>query len=102
MISHRQQAASRGLSIAALSQTDPSDKQGNSRAKTAEKNSCGARTMRRCLNISSHIGTDHLCQSNINSTRASNNGPSYSVKYLGIVDGSMGVLSRKMALLSYN
>ena len=25
-------------------------------------------------------------------------GPSYSVKYLGIVDGSMGVLSRKMAL----
>ena len=30
------------------------------------------------------------------------NGPSYSVKYLGIVDGSMGVLSRKMALLNYN
>ena len=29
-------------------------------------------------------------------------GPSYSVKYLGIVDGSMGVLSRKMALLNYN
>ena len=29
-------------------------------------------------------------------------GPSYSVKYLGIVDGSMGVLSRKMAMLSYN
>lgn len=29
-------------------------------------------------------------------------GPSYSVKYLGIVDGSMGVLSRKMALLSYS
>ena len=29
-------------------------------------------------------------------------GPSYSVKYLGIVDGSMGVLSRKMALMSYN
>ena len=28
--------------------------------------------------------------------------PSYSVKYLGIVDGSMGVLSRKMALQSYN
>ena len=26
--------------------------------------------------------------------------PSYSVKYLGIVDGSMGVLSRKMALLN--
>ena len=25
-------------------------------------------------------------------------GPSYSVKYLGIVDGSMGVLSRKMAM----
>ena len=24
------------------------------------------------------------------------------MKYLGIVDGSMGVLSRKMALLSYN
>ena len=29
-------------------------------------------------------------------------GPSYSVKYLGIVDGGMGVLSRKMALLGYN
>ena len=26
------------------------------------------------------------------------NGPAYSVKYLGIVDGSMGVLSRKMAM----
>ena len=25
-------------------------------------------------------------------------GPTYSVKYLGIVDGSMGILSRKMAL----
>jgi len=25
-------------------------------------------------------------------------GPSYSVKYLGIVDGTMGILSRKMAL----
>lgn len=25
-------------------------------------------------------------------------GPAYSVKYLGIVDGSMGILSRKMAL----
>ena len=29
-------------------------------------------------------------------------GPSYSVKYLGIVDGSMGVLSRKMALKTYD
>jgi hypothetical protein len=26
------------------------------------------------------------------------NGKSYAVKYLGIVDGSMGILSRKMAL----
>ena len=25
-------------------------------------------------------------------------GPSYAVKYLGIVDGTMGILSRKMAL----
>jgi len=25
-------------------------------------------------------------------------GPTYAVKYLGIVDGSMGILSRKMAL----
>jgi hypothetical protein len=25
-------------------------------------------------------------------------GPAYSVKYLGIVDGTMGILSRKMAL----
>jgi hypothetical protein len=25
-------------------------------------------------------------------------GPTYSVKYLGIIDGSMGVLSRKMAM----
>jgi hypothetical protein len=25
-------------------------------------------------------------------------GPTYSVKYLGIVDGTMGILSRKMAL----
>ena len=25
-------------------------------------------------------------------------GPAYSVKYLGIVDGSMGILSRKMAM----
>lgn len=25
-------------------------------------------------------------------------GPSYSVKYLGIVDGTMGILSRKMAM----
>jgi hypothetical protein len=25
-------------------------------------------------------------------------GPTYTVKYLGIVDGSMGILSRKMAL----
>jgi len=25
-------------------------------------------------------------------------GPTYSVKYLGIVDGSMGILSRKMAM----
>jgi len=24
--------------------------------------------------------------------------PTYSVKYLGIVDGAMGILSRKMAL----
>lgn len=24
--------------------------------------------------------------------------PSYSVKYLGIVDGAMGILSRKMAM----
>ena len=27
-------------------------------------------------------------------------GPAYSVKYLGIVDGTMGILSRKMALQS--
>ena len=26
------------------------------------------------------------------------NGKTYSVKYLGIVDGTMGILSRKMAL----
>jgi hypothetical protein len=25
-------------------------------------------------------------------------GPSYAVKYLGVVDGTMGILSRKMAL----
>ena len=25
-------------------------------------------------------------------------GPTYSVKYLGIVDGAMGILSRKMAM----
>jgi hypothetical protein len=25
-------------------------------------------------------------------------GPTYAVKYLGIVDGAMGILSRKMAL----
>jgi hypothetical protein len=25
-------------------------------------------------------------------------GPTYAVKYLGIVDGTMGILSRKMAL----
>ena len=25
-------------------------------------------------------------------------GPAFSVKYLGIVDGSMGILSRKMAM----
>ena len=28
------------------------------------------------------------------------NPPSYSVKYLGIVDGAMGILSRKMAMQS--
>ena len=28
--------------------------------------------------------------------------PSYSVKYLGIVDGAMGILSRKMALQGGN
>ena len=27
------------------------------------------------------------------------NGKTYSVKYLGIVDGTMGILSRKMALV---
>jgi hypothetical protein len=27
--------------------------------------------------------------------------PSYTVKYLGVVEGSMGVLSRKMALPNY-
>ena len=29
-------------------------------------------------------------------------GASYSVKYLGIVDGAMGILSRKMALQGNN
>ena len=27
------------------------------------------------------------------------NGPKYSVKYLGVVEGTMGVLSRKMAMM---
>ena len=39
---------------------------------------------------------------NITAPEKQYSGPSYSVKYLGIVDGSMGVLSRKMALLNYN
>jgi hypothetical protein len=29
-------------------------------------------------------------------------GPTYAVKYLGIVDGAMGILSRKMALAGQN
>lgn len=33
----------------------------------------------------------------MNTTNAYN-GPKYSVKYLGIVEGTMGVLSRKMAM----
>lgn len=52
-----------------------------------------------------YAGTVEHTQQNGGSTTAktrSYQGPSYSVKYLGIVDGSMGVLSRKMALLNYN
>ena len=53
--------------------------------------------------IATSDGGHHNSNGNI-TTAASDKygGPSYSVKYLGIVDGSMGVLSRKMALLNYN
>ena len=48
-------------------------------------------------------GHHNVENGNINVSQDSKyGGPSYSVKYLGIVDGSMGVLSRKMALLNYN
>ena len=55
--------------------------------------------------ISSYQGHSHATKSGIGPERTtyqvfnpSYRGPTYSVKYLGIVDGTMGILSRKMAL----
>mmetsp|Transcript_17782 Transcript_17782/g.30122 ORF Transcript_17782/g.30122 Transcript_17782/m.30122 type:complete len:93 (+) Transcript_17782:3-281(+) len=44
------------------------------------------------------IQNSRIKYSSQNGPLRSNAVPSYSVKYLGIVDGSMGILSRKMAM----
>ena len=56
-------------------------------------------------NVSNRAGRGYISQNadlKSQTGSAGYEGPSYSVKYLGIVDGSMGVLSRKMALMQYN
>lgn len=40
----------------------------------------------------------HLMVASKPKSKGTFRGPKYSVKYLGIVDGNMGILSRKMAL----
>lgn len=42
----------------------------------------------------------HAVQASGHVYNASYQGASYAVKYLGIVDGTMGILSRKMAMPS--
>lgn len=50
-------------------------------------------------NRHNHFGCDNqLNQTFTNVYTKSYPGPTYTVKYLGVVDGSMGILSRKMAL----
>ena len=57
------------------------------------------------ISNNSYQGHTHAAQSGIGPERTtyqvfnpSYSGKTYSVKYLGIVDGTMGILSRKMAL----
>ena len=57
------------------------------------------------LNVTGSSVGDHGAQSGIGPERTTYqvfnpgyHGKTYSVKYLGIVDGTMGILSRKMAL----